>query len=174
MTRHSRCAAVILAALVVGSGSAHAQQASSGGSFSAAIAALKAGQRISVTDADGKRTKGRIERLSGGEFTIDDRTFRETDIRTIRTVGDSKWNGALIGAGLGGAVGAIGASTLGEYNSDGVGPMIGFGIAAGAGFGALADSFINGPVTVFDSTKTKARLIPMIGPRRGVLVSLRY
>ena len=59
--------------------------------------------------------------------------------------------------------------------TDGVGPVIVFGLRAGAGIGALVDSFINHPATLFESKKTSARPVPTLsGSRRGVLVSLTY
>lgn len=161
---------LVLAMLVANS--AAAQDANE--RFSTAIRALTVGQRIDVTDAAGKRIRGTIARVSPSELTIGDRTLRVSDVQTIGTVGDSKWNGTLIGAAVGGAAGGIGSQGLGEYNSDGVGPLIGFGIAAGAGIGAIVDALINRPVTMSDSKKASVRLRPMIGARRGVVASLKY
>ena len=77
-------------------------------SFAELQTVLKKGQTVMVTDASGQRVKGKVAEVSPSSLVVlipEARTFAEGTVREIRAAGSSR-NGALIGLGVGGGVGA--------------------------------------------------------------------
>jgi hypothetical protein len=78
-------------------------------SFDALAGRLQLGQMVWVTDPTGREVRGRLERLSSDGLVLKangSETFAAADVRRVRTRDrDSIKNGALIGLGIGGAMG---------------------------------------------------------------------
>lgn len=144
---------------------------------------LRVGQMVIVTDASGQETKGKIADVSASALVVlgsDRRTFVDGTITKIRRT-DPLWNGALIGAGLGGALVTVGVqSTRGRSDAFYLWEFIGSWLAPamGAISGALADRAIGtGSVYLAPSRVSRASIAvsPSFARRgRGVLVSFRF
>ena len=75
-------------------------------SFANLLQILKANEKVVVTEQDGRVTTGILEKLTVAELTVltpERRLIAEPSVKQIRRI-DSVWNGALIGASVGGAV----------------------------------------------------------------------
>jgi hypothetical protein len=143
------------------------------------FSALRAGvgDEIVVTSAEGVEIGGRITKISPSALSIDGYAFTPADAIKIERPGDSLWNGAAIGYGVGALFGAtIGAeaclheSTWRCVNSGG----ITYGL-----LGALIDYAHKGRRTIYKSPsgapRKAMRLVPDIGPeRKGVAVALAF
>ena len=139
---------------------------------------LKDGQAVVVTDASGRRTKGRVASVSASPPLLvvhapDARTFAPDSIGLIRAV-DPVWTGAVIGGSVGFGL------ALWDYLIDPSEPgnaaifTVFTGVGAAVGLGL--DAAIKGKV-LFRSPGHTARLTvaPLVANhRKGVLVSLRF
>src|SRR3990172_2240745 len=80
------------------------------GSFDGLAGRIQVGQRIWVTDSAGREVPGTLDRLSDNELVLKAKgleTYAASDVRRVRTRDrDSLKNGALIGLGIGGGMGA--------------------------------------------------------------------
>ena len=78
-------------------------------SFDQLITRLKPGDRVWVTDAQGREVEGTIQHLSANQLVLDAEgasAFTARDVKLIKEYkGDSVKNGALIGLGIGGGLG---------------------------------------------------------------------
>ncbi len=140
-------------------------------SFEELRALVKAGDTVYVTDASGRRTKGRLGELSasslellvrktgpdGRETFAPQARLSEGDVRLIvRERRDSLWNGTLIGFAPGATIGVLllffGAGcdcyTI-ESRAPIAGGVILFVGGIGAGIGALVDASIHKRATVY-------------------------
>jgi hypothetical protein len=95
-------------------------------SFEALAGRLQIGQQVWVTDGTGREHRGRLEQLSSDGLVLranGAETFAAADVRRVRTRNhDSVKNGALIGLGIGAAVGTawcIGAAADDSGNVNG-------------------------------------------------------
>jgi hypothetical protein len=72
---------------------------------------VTSGERLVVTTGEQGRVRGRLATLDASRLVVragdDVREFREADVVEVRRRGDRLWNGALIGAGVGGLGGAL-------------------------------------------------------------------
>ena len=70
---------------------------------------LKSGDRVFVTDGSGRQTAGVFAKVSDSSISLlVDGQLQDlpvADVREIARQGDSLWNGFLIGAGIGAALG---------------------------------------------------------------------
>ena len=121
MTRALGRRLTLLATLAFAPAAAAAQTAVQ--SFADLQPILAAGQKIVVIGVDGRKTRGTVVSLAGGQLEISEpRAFRRAERRvigedSIRRIDrqDSDWNGILIGAGAG-ALGILGLLRLPACN----------------------------------------------------------
>jgi hypothetical protein len=125
---------------------------------------LKSDQIVVVTDASGKRTKGKVAE-----------TFAEGTVTQVRAK-DPLWNGALIG----GAIGA-GLATwdyLIDPSEPGNAAVFTVAIGLGTAIGTAVDAMMNRNERIIDAPPRRTRnlqLAPFVGKtRQGVLVSVCF
>ena len=143
-------------------------------SFDALAGRLQIGQLIWVTDRTGREVRGRIERLSSDELVLKvdaPVTFAGADVRRVRTRDrDSLKNGALIGLGIGGAMGTawcIGAVADDSADVDArVECGEGFTVFPGLGalLGVAVDAIVPGGLRVIYETSSPSRARLMVTP----------
>ena len=149
---------------------------------------LKVGDRIWVTDVQGREIEGKVQGLDAASLKLKARTplsFAASDVRVIQERRpDSVKNGALIGMGAGGAVAMVLMLTQ-DFEGCTVGcvaGMLGSVGAIGAGVGALVDAMIPGKKQAVyrapgaaGATSARFSVAPLITPRRkGVAVSISF
>jgi hypothetical protein len=149
---------------------------------------LKVGDKVWVTDAQGREVQGKIHSLSPDALTLEARTplsFVPSDVRVIQERRpDSVKNGALIGMGAGMAVGIVSMFTLDfEGCSFGcVAAVLGYFGGIGAGAGALVDAMVPGKKQAVyrapgaaGASSARFSLAPVITPRhKGFAVSFSF
>jgi hypothetical protein len=111
---------------------------------------VEPGQQVTLTDATGRETEGRIVEVSGAvlRLVVKDHPmdFAEADIARVSRR-DSRWNGTLWGLAAGVALGVwLEASLAEEYGRDdiGYGEVLVPLAALGSGVGFVADALIGG------------------------------
>ena len=150
---------------------------------------LEPGDEVRVIDASGATIQGRVIDLRAGGLNVAvdgrPRNFPEGTIRQVRKHRpDSRWNGVLIGAVLGAAVGAVtkarncGATDCGEGGLVDPGFYV-IGAAGGAGVGALVDGALKKFDVVFAAPSTVSGLSVTVAPLlsrhlRGVRLSIAF
>ena len=151
------------------------------------LSGLEAGQKIVVTLKTGETRTGEVRRVTADGVTIAVRsmtgpaqareeTVPASQISKVLTAGDSIWNGALIGAGVGTGL------AIWDYSIDPSEPgnaaifavAIGLGTAIGAGIDALINR--RGTLLYMASREPAAVAVsPILGKdRHGVLVAVRF
>ena len=168
-------------------------------SFEELRALVKPGDTIYVTDASGRRTKGRLGELSasslellvrktgpdGRETVVPQARLSERDVRQIVLQRrDPLWKGTVIGLGLGAIPGAVaGLSGCAQYNGHAcvTGPIFGALMIGGigAGVGALIDALITERTTVYYQAPGQRSSRVQVSPRfsksgAGVQMSVRF
>ena len=187
--RTGGCRALALALVAVLVTVAHAE-AQTAASFDELPLVLRRGDRVTVTDNNGRSLKGRIIELSRSTLSLDARGARHDlhadDVSLIRQRRrDTLRNGALIGLGVGAFPAAILASWAYSYaNNEGGSPVGGAAFCAGlslsvaAGIGAGVDALIRRSHVIYGPTGAAQRRLtvsPLLsGHRRGVAVSLGF
>lgn len=166
-------------------------------SFEQLRALVKPGDTVYVTDASGRRTKGKLGELSaaslellvrqtqsdGSEKWVPKARLSEGEVRQItRERHDSLWNGALIGL----AVGAAPALISIAINAGGIRPIepgAAFQIimipgAMGAGIGALIDALIFERWTVYVTPghrSSRVQVLPLLSKSAaGAQMSVKF
>jgi len=145
---------------------------------------VKAGDTVSVRDAVGAETTGRIESVSSSALTLETsggrRDFREADVATIlQRRSDSLANGALWGLAFGLAVGGIGAAAMcydGPCDAS-LAAVVAVNGGIGAGIGVGVDALITRRQTIYQRAGGSAtfRMAPLLGHRRrGVALSVSF
>ena len=143
------------------------------------FSALRArvGDEIVVTSAEGVEVGGRLTALTPSALSIDGYSFTLAEAVKVERPGDSVWNGAAIGYGVGalfgltiGSEACLHAAVWRCVNSGG----IAYGL-----LGALIDYAHKGRRTIYRSPsaapRKAVRLVPDIGPeRKGVAVALAF
>ena len=185
--RTGGCRALALALVAVLVTVAHAE-AQTAASFDELPLVLRQGDRVTVTDNNGRSMKGRIIELSRSTLSLDARGARHDlhadDVSLIRQRRqDTLRNGALIGLGVG-AIPAAYLSLLahgyahnegGESAASGV---AGWSLLLAAGIGAGVDALIRRSHVIYGPTGAAQRRLtvsPLLsGHRRGVAVSLGF
>ncbi len=183
-------ACLMVAALLATTAPASAQESAS--SFAALAGRIRVGQVIWVTDTTGRELRGRLERLSTDELVLKTTgvdTFAAPDVRRIRARDrDSLKNGALIGLGVGGAMGSawcIGAIADDSGDIDARAECAeGFTVFPGLGalIGLAVDAVIPGRMRVVYQTSPnqgdshpRLKIVPLFSPRaRGLMMSLAF
>lgn len=146
---------------------------------------VRSGDAVTVRDAQGRETSGRIESLSASTLTIGKgaarRDFREADVTTIRQRRqDSLGNGALWGVVSGAALFAVSLTGGGETGLESVGDAVGAGLllgGIGAAIGVGIDALIARQQVIFQRAGAAARLrvAPLVGRgRRGALLAVTF
>lgn len=158
-------------------------------SFDALAGRLRIGQWIWVTDPTGREVRGKLERLSTDGLVLDangTETFTAADVRRVRGRDhDSLKNGALIGLGIGGAMGTawcIGA--VADDSGDIDAPVEcaeGFTVFPGLGalIGVAIDAVIPGQMRVIYQAQQVSRggliVAPLIAPRvKGLAIAFAF
>lgn len=165
MTRGPRIIVVLVAGLMATAGAAQAQEAAA--SFEALGGRVKIGELVWVTDSTGAETHGRLDQLSKDGLILEAHgavTLAAADIRRVRVRDhDSIKNGALIGLGVGAALGSawcIGA--VADDSTDvnaGVECAEGFTVYPGLGalIGLAVDAVIPGKMRViYQASRSQA------------------
>lgn len=147
---------------------------------------LKVGQRVVVTDAEGRETKGKVQDLTSGQLVVqasDTRTFREPDVLKIRRASvHGVRNGILAGLGIGAAVGVAGFAATYHSGDDAVYYWAYIGTwlspAVGAGVGAIAGRAWGNETVYIAPARTGAARVtvsPLLAKRAtGLSVSVRF
>ena len=154
---------------------------------------LKEGQKVRITDDQGREWQGRIEALAPDNVVLlmKDRQRRAVSYATIARIDrpdDTLANGALIGFVSGAAFGLV--ALVAEENADCepggffscgnppaaayvvVPPVLG---AIGAGIGVAIDALIRRDPTLFRRSDSRVVLAPSLGRGdRGISLSVRW
>ena len=175
--------------LLFGSTAGLAEQASS---FEQLQVLVQKGDQVSVTTGDGKVTKGSIEavspsslRLLQNRVPIEMAQMDVLEIKKKDPIANGVKMGALVGAGVGGGLGVLGALfSCGDADCApeavaAVALSIGFSAGIGAGIGALVDAVSNrNPVVYRAQPRTstgRIRITPLLSAdRKGVRLSLSF
>jgi hypothetical protein len=193
MRRTLRVGVLLLGALVLAVSPAAAQTSST---FDALAQTARAGQRVTVTTADGRRFRGDVVAVSADSLTLDvdhswgradswrdssRQTFGAGDVSLVQR-SDRLWNGILIGlaAGVAGAEGFVRYNCGPRGNDDecaAIASLVGYGVfpAGGALTGALIDKFIGNHVLFRRDGRVTLTAAPEVSAsRQAVFVSLRW
>lgn len=151
------------------------------------LSGLAVGKKIVVTLKTGETRTGEVRRVTADGVTIAVRaktgpaqareeTVPASQISMVLTAGDSIWNGALIGAGVG-----MGLATWDYYidpSEPGNAAIFAVAIGLGTAIGAGIDALINrrGTLLYRSPRETAAVAVsPILGTdRQGVLVAVRF
>jgi hypothetical protein len=175
-----------LVALILLACSPRAEAQNVAGSFEQLQSLVKVGDTVIVRDSSGTETSGRIEDVSLSVLTLltskGRREWRQSDVTTIfQRRGDTLRNGALWGLATGGGAALIlaqvacsnDASCAEDYRY----PLAG-AVAAGAAtvIGAAVDATIRGRHVIYEKPARGVviGLTPLVGPRRGVMLSVKF
>jgi hypothetical protein len=186
MTGRTCCFALIWSALLLPASAAAQSEATS---FDELQRMVKPGQRVVVTELDGRETKGAVTQVSADAvvLAVQDgsaagaRTFSERTVSSVRRT-DSVWNGLLIGLGAGIAANEVFVrSNCGPRGNDdecaaivtAVG-LITF-VPGGAVIGALIDKFTGNTRLYRSPTLASLALQPIVARNRtGLSLSVRF
>jgi hypothetical protein len=151
---------------------------------------LRIGEKVRVIDSIGKKTEGKFDGTSGSSLRliVDDtrQEFLEARIREVtKRRPESRWDGVLIGLGIGLIVGTVNITSLCNNASEredcfSVGWAIVLPLYAGggAGSGALVDFAIKKHDTVFapaGASSYRLGLSPIFGSqRKGITLSFAF
>ncbi len=133
--------------------------------------------RLLVEDASGGRTTGRLTRLTADEITLQtaagEKHFTRETVRQVAVRHQPRRTAVLIGAGVGGATGAVVACT-GPNREECVDAPIMAG-ALGAGLGLAVGTLIHRTTIVYPEPETQTFVLPVISRGAvGVRVSRRW
>ena len=175
---------LVLALVTIGHANAAAAQTVPS-SFKDLQFLVRPGDRVTVVDAAGAETTGRISELGISTLSIasdaGDRRFNEDQVLVIRQrKADSIKNGTLIGLAIGGGLGFLAEISCG-WDVDYCGRPGVMAIATGiwgAGIGAFADALQKAPRDIFrhgPGMVGSVRVSPVIGPSAaGAQVAFRW
>jgi len=154
---------------------------------------VKEGQKVRITDDQGREWQGRIEELAPNHLVLltKDRQLRDVPYAAILRIDrphDTLANGALIGFVSGAVYGLL--AVLAEENADCepgaffscgdptaaayvvIPPVLG---AVGAGIGVAIDAVVRRDPTLFRRRDSRVMLAPLLGREvRGVSLSVRW
>lgn len=145
---------------------------------------VRVGDRVIVTDQQGRETQGTIAEISSaslGLIVSGTRTdFSEADLDTVGRR-DSRWNGTLLGLAVGATIGIWFEKGLAdEYGRDDIsyGSVVVPFAGLGAGIGFAVDAMIKGRRIIYTragSSTRNATVAPVWNIRRkGIFVSLQF
>ena len=155
--------------------------------FSQLDTRLKPGDKVWVTDAQGREIKGRIVALGADVLTLDaggSKSFSAGDVRLVmERRHDSLASGALIGLGVGGLGTGIACAASGDEGQDQwcLAAAIVYG-GLGAAIGVGIDAMIPGKKLVAyrapgapSAASARLSIAPVITPRaKGLAVAFRF
>ena len=172
VVRDEVASATVLSRAQVGTGVAR--------SFEQLGVLVSPGQKISVTDVEGRRYSGTIAGLSSSSLSVmvgnELRQLRESDIAALRQRrSDSLGNGALWGLAAGVTVGMV------QCGRCHVGPGLAIGAlygGAGASIGVALDALVKSDLVVYQnrgSAATRVSVVPQLAPsHQGVALSIKF
>jgi hypothetical protein len=177
----------ILALLLFLQMEAWAQTASS---FEQLQLSVQKGDQVSVTETDGKVTKGRIDdvsssslRLLRNRMPIELLEARVLEIKKKDPIGNGARRGALVGGAIVGGLGGLVASAFCERDcilGTAAGVALGGGIGAGmgAGIGVAIDAITNRSTTVYRAKPRGAarfNIAPVLSKAStGIVLSISF
>ncbi|HEX6974948.1 MAG TPA: hypothetical protein VF147_11130 [Vicinamibacterales bacterium] len=146
---------------------------------------VRPGETITVLDAAGTKTSGRVGLLTPGTLTLTSpagvRQLKERDILEIRQRrGDSLVNGAIVGAVSAAAYYAVMGAIFADMDGGDVqvGPAIAGGVifaGVGAAAGAGIDALIRRQQVIYRRPgAARVSLSPLAGGRRGAALTVRF
>jgi hypothetical protein len=155
------------------------------GSFEQLQILVKPGDTVTVVDATGVETRGRIAELSRSTLALlaegTRRELSENDVRTIKQLRtDSLANGALYGAAGGAAFATTALIVFADEGLDASEVVIVLGVyaAIGTGIGVCVDALIRRQHLIYLRQPTSGpqmSIAPWLtSQQKGVLVSLRF
>jgi hypothetical protein len=182
--KHLTISGVVFVLFCAAGNPVEAQEVAS--SFDQLTVRVAPGDEITVVDVSGRKTKGRLGKLSRDELILVDsagpRLLGEVDVATIsQRRDDSLTNGAIIGAVAGTAYFATAAALL--QDSDGGEVIISTAILGGvfcAGIGAAAgvviDALISRRHVIYQKpARSRVSVSPVFGHgRRGAAVTVKF
>jgi hypothetical protein len=134
--------------------------------------AVTTGMKVSVVNDDGRRVEGRVVEHSQESLWLSlDGSSQEIPIDRIVRIDkpDSLKNGALVGMGVGLALGAVGVAASQIYNPDAglIALVIAWNGVSGALLGTGIDAVFNNRRTLYErGGRLQTRVSPVVG--RGV------
>ncbi len=161
---------------------APAQAQELAGTFDQLRVLVKPGDTLTITDANGSRTQGRLSELTGSSMVLNVagalRHFQGTDVDTIAKRGpDSLKNGALTGMAIGAGLTAlaIGASGISSQDAGWVALVALLYGGVGAGIGVGVDALIEGNRVIYArSSSTTFNIAPIVrGRSKGLMLRLK-
>jgi hypothetical protein len=168
-----RTATLVLLVTLIWTPDAEAQQPV--GSMETLLSRVKSGDTVYVTDSMARETTGTFVKLADGTLTVlaggQLRDMPTLDVRQVSRHGDSVWNGFLIGAAIGVALGAVGGAMQNDYAVSITANTLMFG-----GISALIDHFIDGRTVVYRAgPRPTVRIAPMLLPHQhGIQISTTW
>jgi hypothetical protein len=153
---------------------------------------VQKGDKVSVTETDGTVTKGKIEDVSTSSLRLmrDRRSIelpesRVLEIKKKDPLGNGVRNGALVGAGVCGGLGALvaysfceGAVGCGLGATAVVALSAGIGAGVGAGIGLGIDAIKSRSITVYRAKPgrmTRFNIVPvLLKGSTGIAVSISF
>ncbi len=133
---------------------------------------IAAGQEVRVTEPSGRWLQGVVTDVTPTTLSVAGRVFQPEAGLKVERVGDSVWNGAAIGFGIGALLGGS-MNRTGCFSNKGPGCVVKPGLVFG-GIAALIDRAIVGRRTVFVGQSAKVTRLSIDWPSRLVLVSLSF
>jgi hypothetical protein len=157
------------------------------GSFEQLQIIVRPGDSVTVTDATGRETTGKIASLSSSTLALLADGARldlsESDVSTIKQRrDDSLANGALIGLATGAALASVLVIAVAAEDEDvdagSAALIIGLYGAIGTGIGVGVDALIRGRQVIYQRPSTSGLQVGvapwLTRQRKGVLVTLRF
>jgi hypothetical protein len=150
---------------------------------------LRIGDRIWLSDTQGREIKGKVRELSQGSVRVDaNGTVQEFQVERVGTIRveqkDGLMNGVLWGAAAGFGLGALSCAANSQCIGDESGPHITavlglLGAAAGAGIGAAIDAATNGKLVIYEAPRSRSRARLSVAPvltarQKGVAMSFSF
>ena len=162
-------------------------------SFADLSRVLKAGDRITITEADGRVSRGVVAAASPTALTLRGsagglrlarpgdpppapRSFQADRVVSVARGGDSPWTGAAIGAAVGVGLAAASVASAAPQNASDAVVLFGPLPALGAGIGFLADWATGRPKLLWSAeSRARTEIRPILGRgAKGVALSLRF
>jgi hypothetical protein len=171
-------------ALLVMASAAQSQEVAS--SFKELTLVVKPGERLAVTNVNGKTVSGRLKALSEDDLvlTIRDRPvlIPTGEIRKVSRLGDPVSDGLAGGLGIGALAGFLIMALAGEEATE---PeestaelylvFMAIGAGVGAGAGAAADAALERKVEIFSTQARGVRVAPILARHRmGLAITWRF
>ena len=153
---------------------------------------IKEGQKVSITDDHGREFKGRISRLTGGSLSLlESKTSTDIPYDQIVRIDrphDGLGNGALIGFGVGAALGfaaVVSEDTrscdpdvlfdCSDPNPGGYAALTAIAGGLGAAIGAGVDALIHRNPSLYRRGNTRITMTPAIAPgKRAALLAVSW